>query len=59
MSPLAFILGLIGLATSARVQWHGVPVMWLIAASVAGLILAAVLVLARSLLGDIRAGVIA
>ena len=59
MSPHLLLFAIISLITSARVQWHGIPVMWLIAASVAGLIAAAVLVLARSLLGDIRAGVIA
>ena len=51
MSPHLLLFAIISLITSARVQWHGIPVLWLIAA--------AVLILARSLLGDIRAGVIA
>ena len=54
MSPLAFILGLITLATSARTQAHGVPVLWLLAAALVLAIAAALLVFARQLVREWR-----
>ena len=54
MSPLAFILGLIGLATSAQTRWHGVPVLWLLAAALVLATAAALLVLARQLVREWR-----
>ena len=46
MSPHALVFALIMLATSARVRWHGVPVLWLAAAAVVLALAAAVLALA-------------
>ena len=56
MNPLAFVLGVIALATSARtrvaVAGQPVPVLWLIAAAMVLLAAAAVLVLVRLLVRD-------
>jgi hypothetical protein len=52
---LAFILGLATLATSARTSWHGIPVLWLIAAAVGLAMAAAVALIVRLLVRDIAA----
>lgn len=60
MNPYAFLLALIGLATSAQTRMHAVllgqpvsvPVLWLIAAIVTLALAAAVLILARLLIRD-------
>ena len=54
MSPLSFILALIGLATSARTTWHGVPVLWMLAAAMVLAAAAALLFLARQLVREWR-----
>ena len=54
MSPLAFVLGLITVATSARTQAHGVPVLWLLAAALVLATAAALLVFARQMVREWR-----
>ena len=49
---IRLILATLGLFMSARTQFHGVPVLWLVAVAVVLALAAAVLWLARSVLQD-------
>ena len=51
-APVQLVLATLGLFMSARTQFHGVPVLWLVAAAVVLALAAAVLWLARSVLRD-------
>ena len=49
---IRLVIATLGLFMSARTQFHGIPVLWLVAAAVVLALAVAVLVLARSVLRD-------
>ena len=51
-APVQLVLAALGLFMSAPTQFHGVPVLWLVAVAVVLALAAAVLWLARSVLRD-------